>query len=69
MLTYAVDEETAFALLREYSQHLNLKVRDLARALTDAAQQPGGWSPGTRSLLDRLMSQLGEPASQENPCA
>ena len=57
MFAYRIDEETAFELLREYSQHLNLKVRDLARDLTEATRQPGGWSPGTRNLLDRLMQR------------
>jgi hypothetical protein len=69
MLTYAIDEETAFDLLREYSQHLNVKVRDLARELVDDAQQPGGWSPGTRNLLDGLMVGLRDPASGANPGA
>jgi hypothetical protein len=70
MFAYGIDEETAFALLREYSQHLNLKVRrDLARDLADAARQPGGWSSGTRNLLDHLMSGLSDVASIENPGA
>lgn len=69
MFAYGIDEETAFALLREYSQHLNLKVRDLARDLVEAARQPGGWAPDTRALLDRLMGALNDPAPGENPGA
>ena len=69
MLAYALDEETAFALLRDYSQHLNVKVRDLARDLTEAARQPGGWSPGTKALLGRLLRDLSDPVSAENPGA
>jgi ANTAR domain/PAS fold len=69
MFAYRIDEETAFELLRVYSQHLNLKLRDLARDLTEATREPGGWSPGTRNLLDRLMRDLSHPASVENPGA
>jgi ANTAR domain len=69
MFAYRIDEETAFELLREYSRHLNLKVRDLARELTEATRRPGGWSPGTRNLLDRLMRDLSDPAPAENPGA
>lgn len=54
MFAYNVDAETAFALLREYSQHVNRKVRDLAADLVEGLSRPGGWSAGTRHLLDRL---------------
>ena len=69
MLTYAIDDETAFAVLREYSQHLNVKVRDLARDLVTAAQRPSGWPAESLSLLDRLVRGLRDPASGENPGA
>jgi hypothetical protein len=69
MFAYNIDQEAAFALMREYSQHINRKVRDLAADLVESLSQPGGWSAGTRTLLDRLMSELSDPASRENPGA
>jgi PAS domain S-box-containing protein len=69
MFAYNIDEETAFALMREYSQHVNRKVRDLAADLVESLSRPGGWSAGTRNLLDRLMRELGVAAAGENPGA
>ncbi len=69
MFAYGIDEEAAFALMREYSQHVNRKVRDLAADLVESLSQPGGWSAGTRMLLDRLMRELHDTASGENPGA
>ena len=37
MLVYTVDDAAAFELLRRYSQQVNVKVRDVARQLVDAA--------------------------------
>jgi hypothetical protein len=70
MLAFNIDDETAFALLRNYSQHVNRKVRDLAADLVESLSQPGGWSAGTRNLLDRLMRELVDSsAARENPGA
>jgi hypothetical protein len=69
MFAYNIDGDTAFALMRDYSQHVNRKVRDLAADLVEGLAQPGGWSAGTRTLLDRLQRELGDPAPGENPGA
>ncbi len=53
MLTYALDEDAAFALLRRYSQMVNVKVRDLARDFV-GAMALGDFPRGTREQWDRL---------------
>ena len=40
MITYGLDEDEAFALLRWHSQHTNMKVRDIAAGLTDRTNDP-----------------------------
>jgi ANTAR domain len=40
MVTYAIDEDEAFALLRWQSQQCNIKIRDLAAALTERLNAP-----------------------------
>lgn len=57
---YHVDAETAFALLRRWSSHTNLKLRELCRLLADAAAQPAtpppaGPASAGRSDLEKLL--------------
>jgi hypothetical protein len=40
MITYGLDEDEAFALLRWHSQHNNIKLRDIAAGITDRANDP-----------------------------
>ncbi len=65
MLTYGLDADAAFELLRRYSQRANVKVRDVASLLV----RPGGWPGRTRQMLDRLLAELTHPAAEENPGA
>ena len=41
MITYGLDEDEAFALLRWHSQHTNIKLRDIAAGITDHTNDPG----------------------------
>jgi len=40
MITYGLDEDEAFALLRWHSQHTNIKLRDIAAGITDRTNDP-----------------------------
>jgi rRNA processing protein Krr1/Pno1 len=40
MITYGLDEDEAFALLRWHSQHANIKIRDIAAGITDRTSDP-----------------------------
>lgn len=56
MLTYSLDADAAFALLRRYSQVANVKVRDVARQISEALAS-GDFPLGTRQALDRLVAE------------
>ena len=51
MITYGLDEDEAFALLRWHSQHTNIKLRDIAAGITDRTNDPdiAGLTPTGRS--------------------
>jgi hypothetical protein len=56
-MTYAIDADAAFALLRRYSQLHNIKVRDLARAIVETMS--GRQLPeGARESWDRLAAEM-----------
>jgi len=40
MITYGLDEDEAFALLRWHSQQTNIKLRDIAAGITDRTKDP-----------------------------
>jgi hypothetical protein len=40
MAHYGIDADTAFAILRRWSSHTNLKLRVISRLLVDAASEP-----------------------------
>jgi hypothetical protein len=40
MITYGIDENEAFELLRRHSQHTNIKIRDIATGITHRANDP-----------------------------
>lgn len=54
MLSYSLDADGAFALLRRYSQVVNVKIRDLARELA-AAISTGELPQPVRRALDELV--------------
>lgn len=53
MLTYALDPDAAFDLLRRYSQLANVKVRDVAAEFAEA-MAGGDFPDGTRPTWDEL---------------
>jgi hypothetical protein len=57
MMTYAIDADGAFALLRRYSQLENVKVRDVARNVVEAMS--GRELPaGSRARWDALAAEM-----------
>lgn len=57
MLTYRVDGEDAFTLLRRYSQLVNVKVREVAREVVEALAE-GDLPVGSRATWDALAAEL-----------
>ncbi len=57
MLTYALDPDAAFQLMRRYSQLVNVKVRDVARELAQALAA-GDFPDGMREQWDRLAAEV-----------
>ncbi|HYI59374.1 MAG TPA: ANTAR domain-containing protein [Microlunatus sp.] len=60
---YQISADAAFALLRRWSSHTNVKLREISRLLVEAAGQPAaGSSPSltvhASSKLDRLIAAL-----------
>ncbi len=60
MVTYGLDADDAFLLLRRYSQHVNVKLRDVARAVVEALPH-GSLPPGSRADWDALGRGAGRP--------
>ncbi|WP_315097713.1 ANTAR domain-containing protein [uncultured Cellulomonas sp.] len=56
MLTYGVDSETAFAMLRTSSQQHNVRLRTLAARVVHAVD--GGLDPRARDAVDRAVSAV-----------
>jgi hypothetical protein len=68
MTIYGLDDEDAFLLLRRYSQQANVKLRDVARNITEAL--PDGDLPvGSRATWDELADELRDSRVQEQPGA
>jgi hypothetical protein len=64
MLTYGVDEDAAFGLLRRYSQLANVKVRDVARSVVEAVVDRD-LPLGSRPTWDELAGELTDDTSEE----
>ena len=74
MVLYGVDAEFAFGLLRDQSQHHNVKLRELAAQVSNDLLQMSQVSPLRRRLeLDRLVNsahrRIGEPAGRHADAA
>jgi hypothetical protein len=68
MMAYGLDSDDAFLLLRRYSQHVNVKVRDVARNITEAL--PDGDLPlGSRATWDEIAADLRRDDLEEQPGA
>jgi hypothetical protein len=64
MMRYGVDEEASFGLLRRYSQHANIKVRDVARDLVQKMSH-GQFADADLTAWDGLAAELTGGASEE----
>ncbi len=65
MLRYALDADQAFTLLRDYSQLVNVKVREVARLLLASVTAGAGLPATSRADLDRLAAALRAPRPAE----
>lgn len=66
MITYGLDEDEAFALLRWHSQHTNIKIRDIAAGIADRTNDPdiAGLS-ADRKITEILTEIIGTSTSPE----
>lgn len=62
MLTYGLGPDSAFELMRAYSQLANVKVRDVARSVVDSISERGELPGPERGDWDRLALALAPPA-------
>ena len=63
---YGIDADTAFSLLRRWSSHHNIKLRDISQLLVDAATVPPSPGQQPRQSLEELIRGLqgrDDPAS------
>ena len=58
MITYALDEDEAFALLRWHSQHTNTKLRDIAAGITDRANDPDIAGLSADGKITEILTEL-----------
>jgi hypothetical protein len=63
MITYGLDEDEAFALLRWHSQHNNIKLRDIATAITDHTNDPGIADLTADGKITEILAHLTNPAT------
>jgi hypothetical protein len=69
MITYGLDEDEAFALLRWHSQHSNIKLRDIATAITDHTNDPGIADLTADGKITEILAHLTNPADPAPPIA
>lgn len=58
MITYGLDENEAFALLRWHSQHTNIKLRDIAAGITDNTDDPAIASLTADRKITQILANL-----------
>jgi hypothetical protein len=61
---FSIDAETAFNVLRRWSSHTNIKLRDISQMLVNAASTPPRPGQPPRLALDCLITRL---QGQESP--
>jgi PAS fold/ANTAR domain len=64
MLTYTIDADAAFEMLRWWSQHYNIKVATLAEQLVDAAAREQVTHPDVKLKVDRLLLDIAARAGE-----
>jgi hypothetical protein len=63
MITYGLNEDEAFTLLRWHSQHNNIKLRDIATAITDHTNDPGIADLTADGKITEILAHLTNPAT------
>ena len=63
MITYGLDDDEAFALLRWHSQHSNIKLRDIVAAITDRTSDPGIADLTADGKITEILAALTHPAT------
>jgi hypothetical protein len=63
MITYGLDEDEAFALLRRHSQHSHIKLRDIAKAITDRTSDPDLAGLTAAGKITEILAGLTHPAA------
>ena len=67
MVTYRVDEVTAFAILRKHSNESNVKIHELSehvsRAMSGGAPRPDGGATPMMEILTAVARRLRAPAA------
>ena len=58
MVAYGLTAHQAFEMLRWWSQDSNVKVRDLAERLTEAASRGTATEPAIRTTFDALLREV-----------
>ena len=58
MVAYGLDADQAFEMLRWWSQDRNVKVRDLAARVTEAASGGAATAPPIRAMFDGLLHDV-----------
>jgi hypothetical protein len=58
MITYGLDEDEAFALLRWHSQHANIKLRDIAAGITDRTSDPDIAGLSADGKITEILTEL-----------
>ena len=58
MITYGLDEDEAFALLRWHSQHTNIKLRDIAAGITDRTNDPDIAGLSADGKITEILTEL-----------
>jgi len=69
MITYGLDEDEAFALLRWHSQHNNIKLRDIAAAITDRSNDPHLTDLTADGKITEILADLTHPSNPAPPTA
>jgi hypothetical protein len=69
MITYGLDEDEAFALLRWHSQHSNIKLRDIAAAITDRSNDPHLTDLTADGKITEILADLSHPSNPAPPTA
>ena len=69
MITYGLDEDEAFALLRWHSQHTNIKLRDIAAGITDRTNDPDIAGLSADGKITEILTEISgsSPSTSAHP--